>query len=132
MKFLGHAVPDNPNELPAFWQARTTDLLPYNAGATAVAEAFALHLERALQAYANETLNLRQSAEESNFHEDHLGKLVREGKIPNAGRPYAPRIRRADLPKKASRNRSLVVAAAKPARKFQAIRRLVVSNKGVK
>ena len=52
MTFLGHAVPGNPTQLPAFWRERTTDLLPYNAGAAALAEAFALHLERALQVWA--------------------------------------------------------------------------------
>ncbi len=31
---------------------------------------------------------------------DHLGRLVRDGTIPNAGEPYAPRIRRCDLPRK--------------------------------
>lgn len=31
----------------------------------------------------------------------HLGRLVREGKIPNHGRTNAPRVRRGDLPVKA-------------------------------
>jgi hypothetical protein len=30
-----------------------------------------------------------------------LGRLLRQGLIPNAGRPHAPRIRRADLPRRA-------------------------------
>jgi len=50
----------------------------------------------------DETLNLQQASQESGYSADHLGRLVREGKIPNAGRPNAPRIRRADLPRKAS------------------------------
>jgi hypothetical protein len=48
-------------------------------------------------------LNLPEAAAESGYSADYLGRLVREGKIPNAGRPNAPRIRRRDLPRKASR-----------------------------
>lgn len=32
---------------------------------------------------------------------DHLGRLVRDGKTPNAGRPGAPRIALKDLPRNA-------------------------------
>jgi len=58
------------------------------------------------RADASDALNLREAAEESGYSADHLGRLVREGKIPNAGRPNAPRIRRADLPRKTSALRS--------------------------
>ncbi len=53
-------------------------------------------------AEASELLNLQEAARESGYSADHLGRLVREGRISNAGRPNAPRIRRADLPRKAS------------------------------
>jgi hypothetical protein len=56
--------------------------------------------ESSFAVHANEALNLQEAAEESGFSSDHLGRLVRDGKIPNAGRPNAPRIRRADLPRK--------------------------------
>ncbi len=36
------------------------------------------------------------------YSADHLGRLVREGKLPNAGREGAPRIRLQDLPRKAN------------------------------
>lgn len=54
------------------------------------------------RADAEEVLNLREAARESGFSADHLGRLVREGRIPNAGRPHAPRVRRRDLPRKPS------------------------------
>ena len=41
---------------------------------------------------------LSQAAAMCNLSVDHLGRLVREGKLPNAGRRGAPRIRGADLP----------------------------------
>ena len=40
-------------------------------------------------------------ARESGHSADHLGRLVRDGNIPNAGRSGAPRIARQHLPRKA-------------------------------
>lgn len=48
----------------------------------------------------DEALNLRKAARESGYSVDHLGRLLSEGQLPNAGRPNAPRIRRGDLPRK--------------------------------
>jgi len=45
-------------------------------------------------------LTLQEAAGESNYSVDHLGRQVREGKIPNSGRPGAPRIARRHLPRK--------------------------------
>lgn len=60
-----------------------------------VAEVEMFDRERALEA-----LTLEQAASESGYTAPHLGQLVRDGQIENVGRPGAPRIRRADLPKK--------------------------------
>ena len=43
-----------------------------------------------------------EAARRSGYSADHLGRLVRDGKIPNAGRPGAPSIARRGLPRKAS------------------------------
>ena len=59
-------------------------------------------LEEALRVSQDEVLNLTEAADESGYSTAHLGRLVRVGTIPNAGRPNAPRIRRGDLPRKAT------------------------------
>ncbi|UCG86674.1 MAG: hypothetical protein JSW71_22715 [Gemmatimonadota bacterium] len=58
--------------------------------------------EAATSDFQAETLSLSNAARESGYSVDYLGRLVREGQIPNAGRPNAPKVRRSDLPRKAS------------------------------
>ena len=76
-------------------------------------------------------LTLPEAAALSGYSTDHLGRLVREGKIPNAGRPNAPRIRRQDLPRKPSslrhRNQEISLIPATPR---QIARDVVNSNEG--
>jgi len=62
----------------------------------------ARELEEALRAHNDEPLTLAQAAEESGYSEDHIARLIRAGKLPNAGRLHAPRVRRGDLPLKTS------------------------------
>ena len=66
----------------------------------AMAESYADELEEALREHDIEALTLQEAAVESGYSADHLGRLVRDGKITSAGQPNAPRIRRADLPRK--------------------------------
>jgi hypothetical protein len=60
----------------------------------------AARLDAALDDFSNQQLTLAQAARESGYSPEHLGRFVRLGKIPNAGRPHAPRILRADVPQK--------------------------------
>lgn len=60
----------------------------------------AARLDVALDHFSNQQLTLAQAARESGYSPEHLGRFVRLGKIPNAGRPNAPRIRRGDVPHK--------------------------------
>ena len=59
-------------------------------------------LELELKDWDSTALNITQAATESGYSREHLGRMVREGKLPNAGRPGAPKIRRHDLPIKAT------------------------------
>jgi hypothetical protein len=58
-------------------------------------------LEEILHATQEELVNLTQASRLSGYSADHLGRLVREGKLRNYGRPNAPRVRPSDLPRKA-------------------------------
>jgi hypothetical protein len=60
-------------------------------------------LAAVLQHEGSAILSLREASAESGYSEGHLGRKVRAGEIPNAGRPGAPRIRRCDVPKKPGR-----------------------------
>lgn len=93
-----------PAELVKHW--RSAAVVSSSYGAEDLAKALnrcASELDEALSERDDETLNLTQAAEISGYSADHLGRLLREKKIPNAGRENAPRIRAADLPRKASR-----------------------------
>jgi len=95
---------DDPTALPSEWRSRAVRLREWGASEQ-VARAWekaAAEVEQVLRRWDRATLTLTEAAQESGYSADHLGQLVRDGEIPNAGRPGAPRIRRADLPVKSS------------------------------
>mgnify|MGYP006282155039 CR=1 FL=1 len=84
------------------WRSRAGKLRDW-AAAEEVAHAWeeaARELEAVLATTEQELLNLQQASERSGYTPDHLGRLVREGRLPNAGRANAPKIRVGDLPRK--------------------------------
>jgi hypothetical protein len=90
-----------PDDLPARWRERAEYLRQYGDPACArLWELAATELEAALAAHGQEALSLTEAAKLSGLTADHLGQLVKQGRIPNAGRDGAPRIRRGDLPVK--------------------------------
>ena len=87
--------------LPATWRTQAKALRRYGGETPAVAlESCAAELETTLRERDETTLSLTEAARESGYSADHLGRLVRDGKIPNTGRPGAPRIARLHLPRK--------------------------------
>ncbi len=85
--------------LSSRWRTRAQLFRDHEEVSLAIAyETCAAALEEALASEGDVALTLRQAAEESGYSADHLGRLIRDGKIPNAGRPRAPRIARGDLP----------------------------------
>ena len=91
----------HPSALVALWRDRAAHLDEYgDPNSARLWRIAAQELERSLATLNDESLSLVEAAAESGFTADHLGALVRRGVIKNAGRPKAPRIRRADLPHK--------------------------------
>lgn len=90
------------SELVSAWRTRAVDLRRWAAaeGAACAWERAADELEATLAAADNAVLSLADAARASGYSVDHLSRLIRDGKIPNAGRTHAPAIRRCDLPYK--------------------------------
>jgi hypothetical protein len=93
-----------PVALTALWRERAALLRQHGASeAAATLDTVADELEMSLRAEAGDVLTLTEASAASGFSRDHLARLLRAGTIPNMGRPHAPRIRRADLPRKPQR-----------------------------
>jgi hypothetical protein len=90
-----------PAELPATWRSRADELRPYAPGAAEAFARAAAELDAAMAEAADAPLTLAEAVAESGYSERRLRELLSEGAIPNAGRKHRPRIRRADLPRKA-------------------------------
>ena len=104
MKRRRRPAVDSPSveALPANWRRHAKALRRYASESPAVAlERCAAELEDTLRKRDETTFSLVEAARESGYTATHLGRLVRDGRIPNAGRPGAPRIARKDLPRKA-------------------------------
>lgn len=91
-----------PTELPAQWRELKEQLASIGAlvDPAKLLELCAQQLETGLRAAENDVLTLQDAARESGMHADTLRHLISKGKLPNAGRKGAPRIRRGDLPRK--------------------------------
>ena len=101
-KAARNTEPASVENLPADWRRRAKSLRRYGGETPATAiERCAADLEATLVERDETTFSLVEAARESGYSADHLGRLVRDGKIPNAGRPGAPRIALKDLPRKA-------------------------------
>lgn len=82
------------------WRHDATLLRQYGEEQLARAcERHAEEVEHALKYAEDEHLSLKAAARETGLSVDHLARLVRQGRISNAGRKGSPRIRRGDLPR---------------------------------
>ena len=95
------------DDLRTKWRARRDEFARFRAavdGATLCGELLA-DLDNALLEHDDEVLTLRAAAAVSGYTVDHLARLIRQGKLPNAGRKRAPRVRRRDVPLKVNPSR---------------------------
>ena len=89
------------HRLASYWRDRANMFREHAEVSIAIAyERCAEELEGVLHDQDATLYTLREAAVISGYTPGHLGRLVRDGKIPNAGRPSAPRIAHRHLPAK--------------------------------
>lgn len=82
------------------WATRRDEMRRLNASvdAATICEDFLRDLEQMLRASGETKLSLGDAAKVSGYSADHIGRLVRSGKLRNVGRKGAPRVLVGDLP----------------------------------
>ena len=95
-------MPSDPlTSLLARWHDEAAMLRRRGAIAQAdVLDSAAAELAAALAMRESGAVTLAEAAQISGYTVDALGRLMRSGKLRNVGRPHAPRLRVADLPRK--------------------------------
>lgn len=96
-------------ELEARWSAQREAFRCSGAlvDGARVIDLFLNDLANVNQSEADELLTLRAAASWCGYSVEHLARLIRQGRLPNAGRKGAPRIRMRDLPsRKVARTRT--------------------------
>jgi hypothetical protein len=84
--------------LAQVWRDRATMLRAHGAEQSAkTAEFLADELDFTVTEAMGETLKAGEAAIETGYSRESITRLVRNGTLPNAGRPKAPRVRRGDL-----------------------------------
>lgn len=94
-------------------------------------ERCARECEEAVESAVCQPLSLAQAALVSGYSGEHLAREVREGRIPNAGRKHAPRIRRGDLPRKPGALTSVPLATSIAGARRRIARAIVNPEQGV-
>lgn len=84
------------------WRARRDEWqrLGVRVEGAAICDEVLADFQAVFTSEGDELLTLTEASRISAYSPDHLGRLIRSGTVPNAGRLNAPRIRRADLPRK--------------------------------
>lgn len=118
-----------PRDLIRRWCDHAALMRTYRAEQEAAwLEDRAAELEAALATHDSGLVCLTEAAQLSGYSADHLGRLLREGKIPNGGRRGAPLIRRCDVPTRPPR--SPIVGACRPSYDADADARSILSRRG--
>lgn len=123
------------NELIDRWRAWREQFGDVDArvSATRIIDHFIDDLQALEHARGETLLSLTEAATLSGYSREHLGRLVRDGPIPNAGRQGAPKIRRRDVPMKSGGLPSADDQQRLPdSRKGDVVRSVVAQAKGTR
>jgi len=93
-------------DLPREWREKAKELRRFGADeAASTLEACADDLEETWRVWSTEPITLEEAEAESGYSYSRLQQKVASGEIRNIGEPGKPRVRRADLPRKAPARR---------------------------
>jgi hypothetical protein len=97
---VGRYCPRRAVDLVTRWESRRGELARLHAqvDGAALVEEFLSDLERL--AGEEPAASLAEASRLSGNLADHLGKLIRSGRLPNHGRKHAPAVRISECPKK--------------------------------
>jgi hypothetical protein len=73
------------------------DAMGVQVNAAALVRDLVSSLRTIRESSLDEPLSLTEAANRTGYSADHIGRLVREGTLPNAGRKHAPKVRARDL-----------------------------------
>ena len=108
MERIDAIVPRAMADIVARWTSRRDEWARFGAqvdGGKLAAEVLE-DLATLLNAEREALVSLDDAATHCGYSADHLGRLIRSGKLANLGRKHAPLVRLGDLPKKANALRS--------------------------
>jgi hypothetical protein len=105
------------DECPTFSRSAPSRAAQLRRYAPEVANAYedaAAELEKSLQVTGADLLTLQAAARESGYSADHLGRLIRSGRLTNHGREHAPKVKRCELPRKPAKVRPIASGTKGP------------------
>lgn len=93
-------------EVLARWRERRDEWrrLGVSVDGAAICDEFLADLNGVESVAGQAPLNLQEAAAASGYSASYLGRLIRSGKLPNRGRPHAPKLYLSDLPQKPGLN----------------------------
>jgi hypothetical protein len=96
----------NPSDLPQAWRERAKGFRKHGISEAAdTLEVCAAELEEEWWLWQTEPLSLQEAADTSGFSYSAIQKMVANEELENVGEKGSPRVRRGDLPKKASKQK---------------------------
>jgi hypothetical protein len=98
-----------PAALVVAWRERASLLRRYAPEVANAWEDAAGELEARLRETEADLLTLQAAARETGYSADHLGRLVKAGRLANHGKSGAPKVRRGELPRKPAKRARLAL-----------------------